>query len=120
MRFCSRDPPVFMQTIFGFFLSSLVRASLIYSQNKTDWMQSLLHLFISVRRSTCFRRGFPFIIRSSKLHIQRQACLTLYVQFYAPNDERKNRLKHVERLTEINKCEKICILLVVQRVEVTV
>ena len=30
------------------------------------------NLFISVRRSTCFRRFFPSIIRSSKLHIQRQ------------------------------------------------
>ena len=30
------------------------------------------NLFISVRRSTCFSRFFPSIIRSSKLHIQRQ------------------------------------------------
>ena len=30
-------------------------------------------------------------------------CLTLHVQFCAPDDGRKNRLKHVERLTEINK-----------------
>ena len=30
------------------------------------------NLFISVRRSTCFRKGFPSIIRSSKQHIQRQ------------------------------------------------
>ena len=29
--------------------------------------------------------------------------LTLYVQFWVPDDGRKNRLKHVERLTEINK-----------------
>jgi len=29
--------------------------------------------------------------------------LTLYVQFWAPDDERKTRLKHAERLTEINK-----------------
>jgi len=29
--------------------------------------------------------------------------LTLYVQFLAPDDGRKTRLKHVERLTEINK-----------------
>ena len=40
-------------------------------------------------------------------------CLTLYVQFCAPDDGRKNRLKHVERLTRINKFEKSCILLVV-------
>jgi len=69
-----------------------------------------------------FQRGFPSIIGSSKLHIQRQVFVRLlllpaaslarlaagssnglYVQFCAPDDGRKNRLKHVERLTEINK-----------------
>jgi len=30
------------------------------------------NLFIYVRRCTCFRRGFPSITRSSKLHTQRQ------------------------------------------------
>ena len=66
-------------------------------------------LFISVRRSTCFRR----FLRSSSIaqnctysvrYLSEQYCyLTLYVQFWAPDDGRKNRLKHVERLTEINK-----------------
>jgi len=71
-----------------------------------------------------FQTCFPSIIRSSKLHIQRQVAdrpiplpagspvrlaagstigLTLYMQFWAPDDGRKNHLKHVERLTEINK-----------------
>ena len=66
-----------------------------------------------------FQTVFPSIIRSSKLHIQRQAfvrpillcrwqyrsdkCLTLCVQFWAPDDGRKNRLKHVKRCTEINR-----------------
>ena len=71
-----------------------------------------------------FHTVFPSIIRSSKLHMQRQVFvrpillpaaslarlaagssnnLTLYVQFCAPDDERKNRLKHVQRPTEINK-----------------
>jgi len=82
-----------------------------------------------------FQTVFPSIIRSSKLHIQRQvfvrpillraaslACLAARssngltntwrcVQFCAPDDGRENRLKHVERLTELN--EKHCILLVV-------
>ena len=82
------------------------------------------NLFISVRRSTCFRQFFPSIIRSSKLHIQLQIFvrpiplpaaslarlaagsgigLTLYVQFWAPDVGRKTHLKHVERHTEINK-----------------
>ena len=73
-----------------------------------------------------FQTVFLSIISSSKLHIQRQVFvrpiplpaarqassrqqywsdkyLTLYVQFWAPDDGRKNRLKYVERLTEINK-----------------
>ena len=69
-----------------------------------------------------FQTVFPSIIRSKKLHIERQAFVralllpaaslarltagssnSLYVQFFAPDDGRKNRLKHVQRLTEINK-----------------
>ena len=64
-----------------------------------------------------FQTVFPSTIRSSKVHIQRQvfviplllraSSLTLYVQFWAPDDGRKNRLKHVERLTEINKLRNV-------------
>ena len=100
-----------------------------------------------------FQTGFPSIIRTSKLHIQRHAfvrpillpaasrqassrwcvirmqasacirithhttpakpqywsdkCVTLYVQFWGPDDGRKPRLKHVQRLTEINKLRKV-------------
>ena len=76
-----------------------------------------------------FEMVFPSITRSSKLHIQHQVfvrtipdaappgaqnCtysvrnlseqyLTLYVQFWAPDDGRKNPLKHVKHLTEIKK-----------------
>ena len=69
-----------------------------------------------------FQMVFPSIIRSSKLHVQRQVFVRplllpaaslarlaagsnigLYVQFWAPDDGRKNRLKHVKRITEINK-----------------
>ena len=71
-----------------------------------------------------FQTVSPSIIRSSKLHIQRKVFvrplllpaaslarlaagstigLTLYVQFWAPDDGRKNRLKRVQRVTEINK-----------------
>jgi len=73
-----------------------------------------------------FQTGFPSII-STKLHIQWQTfvdrycypllaaykCLVLYVQFCAADDGRKTRLKHVEHLTEINKFEERCIMLVV-------
>jgi len=71
---------------------------------------------------------FQSIIRSSKLHIQRQVFvrplllpaaslarlaagssngLTLYVQFWAPDDGLKNRLTHVKHLTEINELRNV-------------
>jgi len=77
-----------------------------------------------------FQTGISSAVRNSKLHIQRQVFvrtllllaasldrlaasssigLTLYVQFGAPDDGRKNHLKHEQHLTEINSC----ILLVV-------
>ena len=65
------------------------------------------NLFISVRRSTCFRRFFlPSSVAQNCTYSVRywsDKYLTLYVQFWATDDGRKNRLKHVERLTEINK-----------------
>ena len=72
----------------------------------------MLHMFQTV---------FPSIIRSTKLHIQHQAFVRLlwlpaarlYVRFCAPHDGRKNCLKRVQRLTELNKLEKCCILLAV-------
>jgi hypothetical protein len=65
------------------------------------------NLFISVRRSTYFRRFYrpssgaqncPYGVR----YLSDQY-LTMYGQFWALDDERQNRLKHAERLTEINK-----------------
>ena len=65
-----------------------------------------LNIFISVRRSTCFRRSFcPSSGAQNRTYSVRylsDRCLTLYVQFRAPDDGRKPCLKHVERLTEIN------------------
>ena len=65
------------------------------------------NLFISVRRSTCFRRFFRPSSRAQiciySVRYLSDQYLTLYVQFWTPDDGRKNRLKHVERLTEINK-----------------
>jgi len=63
----------------------------MYSQQNT-----FHSLFISVRRSTRFRQFFH---PSSGA----QNCTYSVRQFSAPDDGRKNRLKHVERLTEINK-----------------
>ena len=92
-------------------------------------MQRFSNLLISIRRCTCFRRFFRPSSGAqnctySVMHLSDRYCyvllaagssngLALYVQFCAPDDGRKNRLKHVERLIEINKFEKRCILLVV-------
>jgi len=94
----------------------------MFSQSTTNKMQRFTIYFC--KTLFMFQTVFPPIIRSSKLHIQRQVFdrpillpaaslarlaagssigLTLYVQFWAPDDGRKNHLKHVERLTEINK-----------------
>ena len=51
----------------------------------------------------------PPIIRSSKLCTASgtlsnlHCCLMLYIQCWAPDDGRRNRLKHVEHFTEIKK-----------------
>ena len=37
------------------------------------------------------------------MSLQSDKYLTLYVQFWAPDNGRKTRLQHVQRLTEINK-----------------
>ena len=58
-----------------------------------------------------FQTVFPSIISGAQnctysvryLSDQR---LTLYVQFWAPDDGRKNILKHVQHLTELNKLRK--------------
>jgi len=74
---------------------------------------TFLNLFISVRRSTCFRRVFSpsgaqnctYSVRH--LSDQSHKCPALYVQFWAPDEGRKTRLKHEELLTEINKLGKV-------------
>ena len=74
-----------------------------YNQQGT----TIHNLFISVRLSTWFRRVFqPSSGAQNRTYSARYwsyKYLTLYVQFWAPDYGWKNRLKHVERLTEINK-----------------
>jgi len=74
------------------------------------------NLFISVRFSTCFRR---FFCPSSETHnctysvryLSEKYCYLLLawqsLQFWASDDGRKTRLKHVEHLTEINKLRNV-------------
>jgi len=72
---------------------------------------TFLNLFISVRRSTCFRRFFrPSSVAQNSTYSVRYRSdkyLTLYVLFWATDDGRKTRLKHVERLTEIYKLRNV-------------
>jgi len=78
-----------------------------HSQSATNKMATFHNLFISVRHSTCFRWVFcPSSGAQNCIYSVRywsDKYLTLYVQFWAPDDGRKNSLKHVQRLTEINK-----------------
>jgi len=50
-----------------------------------------------------FSDRYCYLLLAARLAAGSSNGLTLYVQFCSPDDGRKNRLKHVERLTEINK-----------------
>jgi len=92
---------------FSFYLTltCLYIANIFAEYNQQD--ATFHNLFISVRRSACFRRIFcPSSGAQNCTYSVRYLSdqyLTLYVQFWAPDDGRKTHMKHVERLTEINK-----------------
>ena len=75
--------------------------------NQQDATFHTIYLFISVRCSIYFR----WVFRPSSgaqnctygIRYLSDQYLMPYAQFWAPDDGRKNRLKHVEHLTEINK-----------------
>ena len=77
------------------------------------------NLFISVRRSTCFRQlfspssGAQNCTYSVRWQYWPDKYLTLYVQFWAPYDGRNTSLRHVQCLTEINKLVKHGITLII-------
>jgi len=95
----------------------------IYSYITTYKMQFLSQIICSCKTLYMFRTVFPSIIRSSKLCVQQRymsnnCCYLLlsgnevaaavwhipllYTQFWAPDDGRKDRPKHIERFTRIN------------------
>jgi hypothetical protein len=91
-------------------------------QSTTNKMQRFLDLFIFINCSTCFRRflrpssgaqNCTYSVRYSFHPRQQQAAalvwqyLTLYVQFCAPDDGRRKRLKNVEQFIEINSLRKV-------------
>jgi len=65
------------------------------------------NLFISVKCSTRFRRSFCPSSGAQNctysIKYWSDKYLTLYMPFWAPDDGRKNLLKRVEHLTDINK-----------------
>jgi len=96
-----------MRNIFFLTFIGPCIANIFSEYNQQD--VTFLNLFISERRSTCFR---PFSRPSSGAqncthsvrHLSDQYCYLLLV---APDDGRKTLLKHVELLTEINKFRKV-------------
>jgi len=95
-------------------------------------MQRFLDLFISINCPICFRRFLrpssgaqnctysvrykPILLSAAivdemELHgvPSHPQYLTLYVQLCAPDDGRRNRLKHVEQFIEINRSRKRCV-----------
>ena len=97
----------------------------VFSSITNKMQHYTIYLFrISVKFSTCFRRflrpssGAQNSIYSNGYFVKTlllptsvveevEPSLTkypiLYIQFWAPDDGRRNRLKHVEHFTEINK-----------------
>ena len=62
--------------------------------------------FIFGKTLYMFRTAFPSIISSSRLYIQQylfDKCLLLYVQSWNADDGHKDRPKHVEYYSKINK-----------------
>ena len=97
-------------------------------------MQHFLDLFISINCSTCVRQflhpssgaqNCTYSVRYCQTNTAACCCrgwdgtplqavlvwqyLTLYVQFCALDNGRRNRLKHVEQIIEINRSRKRCI-----------
>ena len=94
---------IYDNTLYCVFTKCVVIIFIKYNQQDA----SFHNLFISVRHSTCFTQFFrPSSGAQNCTYSFRywsDKYLTLYVQFWVPDDGRKNRLKHVECLTEINK-----------------
>jgi len=103
------------QIKLNFFSVSIPSTVILWTTSLTDIMFSeynqqdakFHNLFISVRRSTCFRQFFrpssgdqncTYCIRYLSDEYTDAVCA-----IWAPDGGRKNRLKHVEHPTEINK-----------------
>jgi hypothetical protein len=108
-----------LESIYLIFIGPCI---VIHSHSTTNKMHLLSQIIYSCKTLYMFRTVFPSIIRSSKLRIQQRYMSNsrwylllqqqvpaavrriplLYAQFWAPDDGRKDRPKHVERFTGIN------------------
>jgi len=104
------DPTNFMCTEFAKHARGFSTTKDFAACNQQD--ATFHNLFISVRFSICFRRVFrplsgPQNCTYSVRYLSEQYCYLLLawpsLQFWASDDGRKTRLKHVEHLTEISK-----------------
>jgi hypothetical protein len=96
-----------------YFLNKIARSLkrlqniLMSSQIATNKMQSVTIYFFYITRFQYFRRFFrPTSGTQNYTYSVRclsDQYLTLYVQFWTPDDGRNNRLKYVDGLAEINK-----------------
>jgi len=97
------------EIILKLYLLSIYRLSSysVFSEyNQQD--ANFLKLFISVRRSTCFRRVFgPSSGAQKCTHSVRYWSDQYLTLSEVPDDGPKTRLKQVERLTEINNLRKV-------------
>jgi hypothetical protein len=70
-------------------------------------MQRFLDLLISINCSTCFRRFIRPSSGAQNCTVLVWQYLTLYVQFCASDNGRKNLIKHVEQFIEIIRSRKV-------------
>jgi len=103
-------------TYFCSHLRTYLKHDIKYKHDKKEngsQQGATFHNFaISVRRFTCFRRFFRPSSGAQNctysVKYLSDQYLTLYVQFWAPDDGRKNRLKHVKKLWNVASCWLYC------------
>jgi len=95
-------------------------------------MHLFLKLFILVKHSTCFGQSFRpssgvqdciyrnrymsnrycCLLASKQTTVSVWHCLLLYIQFWTPDDGRKDRPKHVQCFRRTNNLKNKCVVLV--------
>jgi len=124
--FCDVTQRVSRCVAFFSFLRSWDRASLMYS-SKTNKTQCYTTVFITIM--LCMFQAVPLpIIRSPKLYTQHRVFVELFlllsskkqkkldkylmlcIQLWAPDDGRRNRLKHLQHYRNKYHCVTLCLV----------